>query len=192
MVNRGRCFDPSLFLTPGGEHSIDLGAVPLRHSDTTQNLPTPFTCTSINRSSGGLAVRYRGPQLPHPRVGQLIALRRPAPQSNAGWVLAVCRWLVESEGDSGFELGLQYLAREPRPVVIRVMGETGMDGEYQAAIAATQKRGQQRVHTLITSSGEIRTGSQVAIHEQGKRQSVTCTEQLESGPGFERFIYLTA
>gem|GEM_PF-1384047 len=191
MVNRGRCFDPTLFLSAEQERSIDLGALPA-DDNKRQTPPTPFACTSINRSNGGLAVHYRGPQLPHPRVGQLIALRRPAPRSNAGWVVAVCRWLVESEGSAGYELGLQYLAREPRPVVIRVMADAGLGGEYQAAIAATQKRGQQPVHTLITRSGEIQAGSQVTIYEQGHQQLVNCSEQLESGPGFERFIYLPA
>ncbi len=193
MINRGHWFDPSRFLTPGEENTIDLGAPPAADNDTLQQLPTLFGCSTINRSRGGLAVRYRGPQLPHPRVGQLIALRRPAPRSNAGWVVAVCRWLVESEDTAGCDLGLQYLAREPRAVVIRVISEEdGLGGEYQAAIAATQKRGEQRVQTLITRSGEIRAGSRVTIYEQGHQQPFSCTEQLESGPGFERFIYVPA
>jgi hypothetical protein len=191
MVNHGRCFDPSLFVLPGQDQVIDLGAHPAPdHDRSAGNLPVPFTCTGINRSSGGLAVRYRGPQAPHPRVGQIVALRRPSPQSSAGWVVAVCRWLVEPEGDNGFELGLQYLAREPRAVVVRVTDDRGQLGDYQAAITATQKRGEQRVQTLITRGGEILTGSLVAIFEQGRQQQVRCSEQLECGPGFDRFIYV--
>jgi hypothetical protein len=191
MVNHSRSFDPTLFVVPGQDQAIDLGARPAAdHERSAAMVPVPFACTGINRSSGGLAVRYRGLQTPHPRVGQLLALRRPAPQSNAGWVVAVCRWLVEPEADNGFELGLQYLAREPRAVVIRVTDDSGHIGDYQAAIAATQRRGEQRVQTLITSAGEIPAGSLVTIFEQGRQQQVRCSEQLESGPGFERFIYM--
>ncbi len=193
MVNQGRSFDPSLFLLPGQDQVIDLGAHPAPDNDNSAtSIPVPFACTGINRSSGGLAVRYRGSQTPHPRVGQLVAVRRPAPQSNAGWVVAVCRWLVEPEGDNGFELGLQYLAREPRAVVIRVTDERGQPGAYQPAIAASQKRGEQRVQTLITRGGEILTGSLVTIFEQGSQQRVRCSEQLESGPGFDRIIFVPA
>jgi hypothetical protein len=193
MVNHGRCFDPSLFVSPGQDQAVDLGAPPAPDSARCiSSVPVPFSCTSINRSSGGLAVRYRGLQTPHPRVGQLLALRRPAPQSNAGWVVAVCRWLVEPEADNGFELGLEYLAREPRAVVIRVTDDRGHSGDYQAAIAATQRRGEQRVQTLITGGVEILAGSLVTIFERGRQQQVHCIEQLESGLGFERFIYVPA
>lgn len=190
-VNQGRCFDPSLFLSPGQD--IDLGAHPRSDYDhAAATLPVPLSCTSINRSNGGLAVRYRGPQTPHPRVGQLLAVSRPAVRANAGWVVAVCRWLVASEGDNGFELGLQYLASEPRAVVVRFRDTQGQPGDYQAAIAATQKRGDQRVQTLITRSGEIPIDSLITLYEQGRQQQARCSEHLESGPGFERFIYIPA
>ncbi len=193
MVNHGRPFDPSLFVFPGQDQVIDLGAQPAPDNDhSAGSVPVPLTCSGINRSSGGLAVRYRGPHAAPPRVGHLLALRRPAPQSNAGWVVAVCRWLVAPEGDNGFDVGLQYLTREPRAAVIRVADDTGRFGDYQAAITAIQKRGEERVHTLITGSGEILATSLVTIFEQGRQQQVRCTEQLESAPGFERFIYVPA
>jgi len=190
MINRGRYFDPSLFTRAGEDSSIDLGAHPAPERDrATPEAPAPFSCSGLNRSSGGLAVNYRGRQTPHPRVGQLIALRRPSAPANTGWVVAVCRWLTKSEGDSGFELGLQYLAREPRAAVIRVDNGEG-NGAFQAAICATQKRGGERVHTLISRSGELHSGSLITIFEQGHRLSARCSEQLESGPDFDRFIYI--
>jgi len=189
VINQGRCFDPALFLTSGKDQHIDLGAHPEPDNNSVQPPPLPFPCVGINRSSGGLAVHYTGEQQPHPRVGQLIALRRPGPQSHPGWVVAVCRWMVQPEGDNSFELGLQYLTREPRAAVIRVADDAGTSGPFQAAIIATQKRGGQRVHTLITRGGEIHTGTRLTIYEQGRQQLVSCSEQLESGPGFERFLY---
>jgi hypothetical protein len=189
MLNKGRWFNPALFLAPGHEDIIDLGGRPLSDPPS-HKTPAVFTCTSINRSNGGLAVIYRGTQTGHPRIGQLVALRRPSEKCTVGWVIAVVRWLVEAGSGSGFDLGLQYLAREPVPVVTRVKDTSGLGGDYQPAVSAVQKRGEQRLHTLIARSGEIQIGDEVTIYEQsGGLHSVRCTELLESAPGFQRFIY---
>ncbi len=189
VVNKGRWFDPALYLAPGHEDVIDLGARPSPDLPLDQGEPDTFPCSSINRSSGGLAVRYSGPRPFHPRVGQLIAARRPGAEPSTGWVITVSRWLVESEPGSGFELGLQYMAREPRSVVIRILDAAGLGGEFQPAITALQKRGQQRVHTLFTRGGEARVGDEISIYDQAGQHRGRCTELLESGPGFERLIY---
>lgn len=189
VVNKGRWFDPALYLAPGHEDVIDLGAKlsPDLHLDHGE--PDIFQCSSINRSSGGLAVRYCSTKPFHPRVGQLVAVRRPGAGSSAGWVISVGRWLVEPESGSGFDLGLQYMARQPRPVVIRILDAAGLGGEFLPAITALQKRGQQRVHTLFTRGGEARVGDEISLYDQAGQHRGRCTELLESGPGFERLIY---
>jgi hypothetical protein len=188
MVNQGRCFDATLFLDPQHDQHIDLGVHPAGEHNGMKEAPQALTCSGINRSNGGLALRYCGAQAPQPRVGQLLALRRQGHQTTAGWVVAVCRWLVQGEADASFELGLQYLTREPRAVVIRKLDDGGTGGPFQPAIAATQKRGDQRVHTLIARSGAIHPGNRVVIYENGRQQTASCSEILESSPGFERLL----
>jgi len=187
VVNKGRWFDPALYRTPGHEDVIDLGAKPSPELPLDQGEPDTFQCSSINRSSGGLAVSYRSTQPFHPRVGQLVAIRRPG--SGSGWVIAVGRWLVEPESGPGFDLGLQYMAREPQPVVIRILDTEGLGGKFQPAITALQKRGQRRVHTLFTRGGEARVGDEITVYNRAGQHRGRCTELLESGPGFERLIY---
>jgi hypothetical protein len=97
--------------------------------------------------------------------------------------------LLETESGSGFDLGLQYLAREPVATVVRTLDSSGLGGEYHPAISATQKRGQQPVHTLITRVGETRVGGELMLYGAKGQVAVRCIELLESGPGFERFIY---
>ncbi|MFQ5643228.1 MAG: hypothetical protein ACE5FQ_05955 [Thiogranum sp.] len=189
VLNKGRWFDPALYRAPGHEDVIDLGSIPLPDQHADQGEPDTFECASINRSSGGLALRYHDRKLFHPRVGQLVALRRLGTAFSGGWVIAVGRWLVEPESGPGFDLGLQYMAREPRPVVIRILDAAGLGGEFQPAITALQKRGQQRVHTLFTRGGEARVGDKIIIYDKTGQQRGRCTELLESGPGFERLIY---
>ena len=188
-LNKGRWFNPALFLAAGHKDTIDPGT---QASPDTVGHKTPalLTCTSINRSGGGLAVSYRGTPTVHPRVGQLVALRRIGEKHSAGWVIAVVRWLMEAESGSGFDLGLQYLAREPKAVVTCVKDASGLGDDYQPAISANQKRGEQRVYTLIAHSGKIKIGDKVTIYEQsGGLHNTLCSELLESAQGFERLIY---
>ncbi len=187
MINQGRCFDPSLFLGPGDQDVIDIGERAAPDHDGSQPAPT-FYCTSLNRGDGGVAVRYQGEQRPHPKVGQLVTLRRPDPGLRSSWVLAACRWLVEADNGKGFEMGLQYLSRDPQPVVIRLSDESGA-GDYQPAISAAQKRGSERILTLITRSEQLGKHAAFTLHDRHGQHRAHCTEQLESEPGYERFIY---
>lgn len=189
MTNRQRPFDPALFLSPGQANDIELTANLSAIEPQKLDLPEYFSCTSLNRSSGGLAVRYQGDKKSCPRVGQLVALRRPEATAGNHWVVAACRWLMESENNNGFEMGMQYLTRDPRPVVIRLVDDSGLENEYEPAIAAVQKRDQEPVHTLITRSGNIQPGSQLSLYENGSQQPIRCIEQLDDCPGFQRFIY---
>jgi hypothetical protein len=189
VLNKGRWFNPALFLPAGHEDVIDLGTRPSPDSAHRKE-PALFTCTSINRSSGGLAISYCGTQTAHPHVGHLVALRRPGKKTSAGWVIAAIRWLIEAESGTGINLGLQYLARDPKPVVICSKSVSGLGGNYQPAVSAVQKRGLQQVHTLITHRGGTELGDEVTMHEpSGALYRVRCTELLETAAGFERFIY---
>ncbi|MEN8763132.1 MAG: hypothetical protein ABF290_11925 [Thiogranum sp.] len=188
-LNKGRWFNPGLFLAAGHKDTVDPGTQDSADG-TNRKTPALLTCTSLNHSSGGLAVSYRGTPSVHPRVGQLVALRRAGEKYNAHSVIAVVRWLIEVESGSGFDLGLQYLAREPKAVVTCVKDASGLGGDYQPAISANQKRGEQRVCTLIAHSGKMKIGDAVTIYEQsGALHNVRCTELLESAQGFERYIY---
>ncbi len=189
VLNKDRWFNPDLFLTAG---QIDVTDPDTRPSpDSAQRkAPALFTCTSINRSSGGLAISYCGTQTAQPHVGHLVALRRPGKKTSAGWVIAAIRWLIEAESGTGINLGLQYLARDPKPVVICSKSVSGLGGDYQPAVSAVQKRGLQQVHTLITHRGGTELGDEVTMHEpSGALYRVRCTELLETAAGFERFIY---
>lgn len=188
MINQGRCFDPALFLNPADQDVIDISEHAAPENGASQPAPS-FNCTSLNRGDGGVAIRYQGEQKPHPRIGQLVALHRPDIGPRSGWVLAACRWLIESDTGNGFEMGLQYLSRDPQPVVIRPLDETGLGGDYQPAISAIQKRGSERILTIITRSEQLQENADFTLHDRHGPRSVHCTEQLESEPGYERYIY---
>jgi hypothetical protein len=105
-------------------------------------------------------------------------------------VIAASRWLMEAESGSGFDLGLQYLARNPNPVVVHANATSEPGGGYHPGVSAVQKRGEQRVYTLMTRSGALQQGDEMTIYDAGGgTHEARCIELLESAPGFERFIY---
>jgi hypothetical protein len=105
-------------------------------------------------------------------------------------VLAVCRWLVEPDTGAGFDIGLQYLARDARPVVIRPRAPIDGYGQYQPALAIQHNRGDQPLHTLIAHTGLLAPGTSVTVHDRGTQYSLRCVELLDSGTGFERLVCL--
>jgi len=190
VFNKGRCFDPGQFLAPGHEDIIDLGSRPAHEAFRRDAQPSVIPCQTINRSAGGVALSHRDHKHPGPRVGQLVAVRRAARASPGGWVLAVCRWLVEPDTGAGFDIGLQYLARDARPVVIRPRAPIDGYGQYQPALAIQHNPGDQPLHTLIAHTGLLAPGTSVTVHDRGTQYSLRCVELLDSGTGFERLVCL--
>ncbi len=187
-INGNRPFDAKLYLTGDEDNHINIGA-PAAPGATPRNPPAAkFQCVTTNRNSGGLGICYRGTS-PSPRVGQLLAARR-APPTPGNWVLGVFRWLAESESMNGFDAGLQYLAGEPVAAVIRPSATNETAGEFQPAITADQKRGEQSVRTIIACVNQLHTGAAFALYDnRGVQHRARCIELLESGSGFDRFIY---
>ena len=190
VFNKGRCFDPGQFLAPGHEDTIDLGSRPAPEAFSRARQPSAIPCQAINRSAGGVALSHRDHKNPGPRVGQLVAVRRSGRASPDGWVLAVCRWLVKPDTGAGFDIGLQYLARDVRPVVIRPGTPIDGYGEYQPALAIQHKRADPPLHTLIAHTGLLAPGTSVSVHDRGTRCRLRCVETVESGTGFERLVCL--
>jgi hypothetical protein len=190
VFNNGRHFDPGLFLTSGHEERTDLSCPPAPESLSRETQPTVIPCLTINRSGGGVALSHRNQTRDGPRVGQLVAVRRAASAPSGAWVLAACRWLVEADGGAGFDIGLQYLARDVRPVVIRPGTGLAAYGDCQPALTIQQKSGGQPMRTLIAPTGAALPGTSVTVHDQGRRYRLRCVELLESGTGFQRLVCL--
>lgn len=187
VLNGKRAFEPALYHRPDQDSEIDLAVIPLRHSAVEQRTFPIVRCNSLDRSSGGLAVQFPGEGEAPPQVGQLAALHRAG--GGGGWVVAVCRWLIEQDGGRHHTLGLQYLAREARAVVLRVSDPSVAGDTFQPAIAAGQKRGSQRLQTLIAHAGTYTAERPLTLFDHGIKQSIVCTQLLEATPVFERFVY---
>lgn len=99
------------------------------------------------------------------------------------------RWLQNQE-EAGSEIGVQYVARNCVPVVIRAT--TGAVQNYHAALKSdlTLADGQ-RLLTLITTKGMFRSKAIFEMRQGGQTLQIRCEHLLESGGGFDRFSYET-
>ena len=155
FLNNCTAFDPRVYAVSEDDDDIDY-SISTRRS--TGNMAREFrlvSCPTRNRSGGGLSLhldRLHGLAL---RVGQLVIINAPGTGTGAGrdWLVGVVRWLQNQE-EAGSEIGVQYVARNCVPVVIRAT--TGAVQNYHAALKSdlTLADGQ-RLLTLITTKGHV-------------------------------------
>ncbi len=182
-LNNLRPFDPQMFDQKHSDEidlSLNQGTTPQRQVRQ-HNIAS---CSTINRSAGGVALRADILEGMVVHVGQLVALHRSETDSDA-WILAVCRWLIERNG-SNVDIGLQYLTKDAKPIAIRNrLGEMTNAGVIPAFAANQSNRS-----ILVTQPGIFREDGRMEIYDkQGRMSSVRCGKLLEACTGYERFTY---
>lgn len=183
VANGGKPFDPRLFSSmPADEYA----AAPTRDMDTAPKPATIHRCYSVNRSAGGLALqvmRGAGTTL-HP--GQLVALRRDGSTTRAEWVLGVCRWLIERGASA--DIGVQFIARFPKPVAI-TPSEARLDDAVLPALVVEQTTNDKAVRQLIAPCGSYRHNGVLDFYENGQRKSARLKRFVEGSQDFEQFVF---
>ena len=191
-LNRGLAFDRHAYRVPtekDGDEEIDLGRQIAQWDPAREPEFPSLACRTLNRSAGGIGVQCSRPLGAAPRVGQLIAVRsRPIGSEAPGpWFVATPRWLrVETHG---FEMGVQYLARDPVPLAVRILPPAKGSQEFHAALRTDLQQSNRLWQILITPPGLFATGRPLELVRGGKREAIRCVKLLESGAGYERFQF---
>jgi hypothetical protein len=192
FLNRGLAFDRHAYHAPkedGGEDEIDLGRLTAQWDPSREPGFPSLPCRTLNRSAGGIGLQCTQTLEKGPRVGQLIAIRsRPHGSEDPGpWFAATPRWLrVETHG---FELGAQYLARDPLPVAVRILPPAKGSQEFHAALRTDVQQASRLWQILIAPPGVFAPGRHLELVRGGKREPIRCVKLLETGAGFERFQF---
>jgi cyclic-di-GMP-binding protein len=190
-LNRGLAFDRHAYQAPGDDQDeeIDLGRQVSQWDPAREAVYPNVPCRVLDRSAGGIGLQCAGSLEEAPRVGQLIAVRSHARGSGEPgiWFAASLRWL-RSE-DHGFQLGVQYLAREPVPMAVRIYHPGRGGAEYHPALRTDLRQAEREWHTLITPPGLFAPGRHLELVQGGRREQVRCVKLLESGSGYERFQF---
>lgn len=183
FLNQGAPFDPADHAPPEDEDDIDFGLLRRRQAPVRRDFRL-WSCPTRNRGNGGVALLGHAADGLGLRVGQLLLIRAPGETSD--WLLGVVRWLI-SRGD-GCEAGVQYVARECAPVVIRPT--SGANRDCQPALRTRLALSNGNVlDILIGPRGLYRDKAVLELQQHGQAHQIRCDHLLESGSGFERFSY---
>lgn len=187
FLNHGTPFDPADHMPPEDEDDIDFGLLVRRHAPVRRDFRL-LSCPTRNRGNGGLALLGRAADGLGLRVGQLLLIRSPGSASGdaSDWLVGVVRWLI-SHGDD-CEAGVQYIARECSPVVVRPTSGANRNCQPALRTRLTLSNGN-GLDVLVGPRGLYRDKAVLELQQHGQARQIRCTHLLESGSGFERFSY---
>ncbi|MFN2308779.1 MAG: PilZ domain-containing protein [Gammaproteobacteria bacterium] len=191
FLNGCQPFDPRDYAPPEDEDGLDDALGLRRRTAGPAEQFRLVSCPTRNRSGGGLALRLDGIHDMTLRVGDLLLLNAPGAQPDkTDWLLGVVRWLVRQDG-AGAELGVQYVARNATPAVVRATSGTHQAPAPALANTLTLANGDS-LPVLITSRGVYRDQSILELHHADQTRQIRqirCERLLETASGYDRFSY---
>lgn len=189
FLNNCKAFDSADFKSPENEDEDDIDfSLGLRRgvSDPKRDFRL-ISCPTRNRSSGGLALHLDEMHNLALRVGQLVLISLPGTGSARDWLVGVVRWLV-SGNLRREELGVQYVARNSLPAVVRQT--SGAHQVFHPALKSELALANgQRLLTLIAPRGLYKNKAVLELQLAEQLRQIRCGHLLETGQGFERFSY---
>lgn len=187
FLNNCTAFNPLDFTSPDDDDDIDYTLGLRRDVNAITRDFRLISCPTRNRSSGGLALHLDEMHNLALRVGQLVLISLPGTGSASDWLVGVVRWLVSGKQQRE-ELGVQYVARNSLPAVVRQT--SGAHQLFHPALKSelTLADGQ-RLLTLITPRGLYKNKAVLELQQAELVRQIRVSHLLETGQGFERFSY---
>jgi hypothetical protein len=137
-----------------------------------------------DEGAGGLALSKSGDIKLHIQVGDLLITRTPG-EGNP-WTVGVIRW-VRSTGVSHIEIGVQHLAPNAEPVVIKTVNEQGEESDFLPALLLPEIKPLKQPQTLITNRGVFRPDTGVFMDNGYRLYRIAPTRLIEANHSFEQF-----
>jgi hypothetical protein len=187
FLNNCRAFNPAHFSSPDDDDDIDYTqALRIRTNDVQRDFRL-ISCPTRNRSSGGLALHLDEIHNLILRVGQLVLISIPGTGTTRDWLVGVVRWQVSGKLKHE-ELGVQYVARNSHPAVVRQT--SGAHQLFRPALKSDLALADgQRLLILITPRGFYKSKAVLELQLNEQIRQIRCGHLLETGQGFERFSY---
>jgi hypothetical protein len=141
-----------------------------------------------NESAGGyrLAIEKSGDT--RVQVGELLGLR---PSHNDAMCEAgVIRWMRQP-ADGGLELGVQILAPQVVPVMLRSRRLGGKAAEYQPALMLPEVPAIGQPATLLTPIMLFETGAELQLHHPQQDIRIVLTERAQETGSFAQYRFET-
>lgn len=133
----------------------------------------------VNRSSGGVGLRFAAATLGAVRNGDLVALH--AAGEEARWTLGAVRWL-RSGAAGGIEMGVKRLHEQVVPAAICVE----QDGRRSAPIDCLLGHEQEQLRVVLPQIAGL-ASKRLLLQSGGREVHINLLEQLESSALFQMY-----
>jgi hypothetical protein len=172
-----------------------VGPMPLRtqismeeRKPTTTYLPEReySTWDVEDESAGGLSLSKTDPIRPPVQVGDLVISRRPG--EGGAWSVGIIRW-VKGVTSAKLEIGVQHLAPNAEPVVIKTLSEKNVESDFLPALLLPEIKPLKQPQTLITHRGVCKRGIAVFMDNGYHLYRIMPTRLLASSHAFEQFQF---
>jgi len=184
-INGGRKFVVSSTFVGPLPQRTSIGADP-RPADN-RLVPHDFSTWDIeDESAGGLSLSMRGTSNVHIQVGDLIITRTPG-QGNP-WSVGVIRW-VRSPGSSNIEIGVQRLAPNADPVVIKTVTDGGKESDFLPALLLPEIKPLKQPQSLVSHRGVCKPDSLIYMDNGYRLYKIEPAKLIEAGHSFEQFRF---
>jgi len=185
-MNGGRKFVVSSTFVGPIPQRTQTGAGDARAADV-RLPPRDFSTWDIeDESAGGLSLSKHGNINVHIQVGDLIITRTPG-QGNP-WSIGVIRW-VRSPGSSDIEVGIQRLAPNADPVVIKTVADGDKESDFLPALLLPEIKPLKQPQSLVTHRGVCKPDSLIYMDNGYRLYKIEPAKLIEAGHSFEQFRF---
>jgi hypothetical protein len=158
-------------------------------ADANESLPVE-SWKMVDVSTGGYCLLWESNDVSSAQVGELLAIRTGAEDSNDGWMLGVIRWMKFTP-ERGLVLGAQLMASGATPVRACLCADKSAAENKSLGILLPGDKSLNQQASLLLPSLQFRTGCLSTLTREGNDEKIMLVRQLENTGSFARFHFTT-
>jgi hypothetical protein len=177
----------------GGNHPLR-GAFALEPQSSTADANKSLPLESwkmVDVSAGGYCLLWESNDVSSAQVGELVAIRTGAEDSNDGWTLGVIRWMKFTP-ERGLVLGAQLMASGATPVRVSLRADKSTAENKSLGILLPENTSLNQQASLLLPSLQFRTGCLSTLTRGGSDERIILVRQMENTGSFARFHFTMA
>lgn len=141
-----------------------------------------------NESAGGYRLALEKRHSAKVQVGELLGMREHG--KNSPWEVGVVRWLRHDD-EGSLEIGVQVMAPQARPVMVKNDKSGGKAAEYQYALLLPEIPAINQPASIITPIMLFQPGNELSLHLPGHDIRLQLDEKVQDSGSFVQFHYHT-
>jgi len=144
-----------------------------------------------NMSAGGFCMLWDSEYASSAQVGELVAIMLREEENKDGWQLGVVRWMKFTPRH-GLELGIQLLAPGATAIWAYICEDDVHPGNKLQGILLPEIKALNQPASLLLPSLPFRTGCISTLENQGRKEAIILTRQLENTGAFAQYNFSAA